>query len=348
MNVFYSPNVHTGGGAALQRELLNVTEINGETIFLLDERFDLATLKAPNKRIVKCSPTLLGRIKAELLLRKQSKTCDKVLCFHSLPPLFAVDSEVEVFFQNVNILTPSALKNAPMRIRVKNMLERYILLFFSKRVSKFIVQSELVKELLVSNAKIDEHKVLVFPFCGVADVGLQNIQCRKDQFLYVADGSAHKNHLRLVKAWVFLAKKGFFPKLVLTLGERDFLLWKKISIYIKKHNLNIENVGYINRDEVFELYKASKALVFPSFNESFGLPLLEAAANELPILASELDFVREVCSPVETFNPYSELSIARSVARFMGYKIDCLKVNTAKSFCDEFLLKNQFTIITES
>ena len=63
----------------------------------------------------------------------------------------------------------------------------------------------------------------------------------------------------------------------------------------------------------------SKALIFPSLAESFGLPLVEAQEFNKPILASELDFVRDVCSPVDTFDPKSSLSIARAVKRFLGY-----------------------------
>jgi glycosyltransferase involved in cell wall biosynthesis len=57
--------------------------------------------------------------------------------------------------------------------------------------------------------------------------------------------------------------------------------------------------------------------LFPSLGESFGLPLIEAQAMGLPILAAELDFVRDVCAPVETFDAQSAVSIARAVRRFL-------------------------------
>ncbi len=59
------------------------------------------------------------------------------------------------------------------------------------------------------------------------------------------------------------------------------------------------------------------ALIFPSKTESLGLPLIEAASAGLPIIASELDFVRDVCVPNETFDPYSSTSISRAVKRLL-------------------------------
>ena len=46
-------------------------------------------------------------------------------------------------------------------------------------------------------------------------------------------------------------------------------------------------------------------------------PLIEAAAAGLPIVASDIDVVRDVCDPVQTFDPESTASIAQAVRRFL-------------------------------
>ncbi|MEY8216185.1 MAG: glycosyltransferase, partial [Colwellia sp.] len=85
---------------------------------------------------------------------------------------------------------------------------------------------------------------------------------------------------------------------------------------------------------VNRLYEASKALVFPSLRESFGLPLIEASSAGLPIIASELDFVRDVSCPVQTFDPSSPVSIARAIARFLEIRIESGVMNTPDSFVE--------------
>ena len=36
-------------------------------------------------------------------------------------------------------------------------------------------------------------------------------------------------------------------------------------------------------------------LLFPSYDETFGLPLIEASSIGTPIVASNKDFVKEIC-----------------------------------------------------
>lgn len=52
--------------------------------------------------------------------------------------------------------------------------------------------------------------------------------------------------------------------------------------------------GALEEDDVRSLYAVSDALLFPSFGEGFGLPLLEALAHRLAIFCSDLPVHREV------------------------------------------------------
>ena len=78
-------------------------------------------------------------------------------------------------------------------------------------------------------------------------------------------------------------------------------------------------------------------MIFPSTSESFGLPLIEATHAGLPILASELDYVRDVCSPVQTFDPTSPVSIARAVKRFLAAPEPALQLRSPQEFWRELL-----------
>ena len=98
-------------------------------------------------------------------------------------------------------------------------------------------------------------------------------------------------------------------------SDRHLLSW--VEFQARTDHLLIENVGLMTRQEIDRLYCESGALIYPSTLESFGLPLLEGAAAGLPILASELDYVRDVSVPVQTFDPRSPVSIARAVKRHM-------------------------------
>lgn len=99
--------------------------------------------------------------------------------------------------------------------------------------------------------------------------------------------------------------------------------------------LNIVNLGNLPHEQVKELYAQVSALIYPSNFESFGLPLIEARQAGLPILASELDFVRDVIDPEQTFDPESAISIARAVKRFLRIEEQALPLHDASSFLSQ-------------
>jgi hypothetical protein len=67
--------------------------------------------------------------------------------------------------------------------------------------------------------------------------------------------------------------------------------------------------------------------------------LIEARQANLPVLASELDFVRDVLDPEQTFDPESSISIARAVKRFMGVNEQPLPLLDAARFLASVLAK---------
>jgi len=56
----------------------------------------------------------------------------------------------------------------------------------------------------------------------------------------------------------------------------------------------VVRVGGIGDDELATLYSGSAGMVFPSFYEGFGLPIVEAAASGAPVIASDRGAMREV------------------------------------------------------
>ena len=109
----------------------------------------------------------------------------------------------------------------------------------------------------------------------------------------------------------------------------------KIDVEIANHDLKISNIGEVSHDEIINLYRSSTALIFPSTIESFGLPLLEASQLSLPIIASEKDFVRDVCTPVQTFDPQSPISISRAIKRFLKKSKQTQQIFTSSEFLNK-------------
>ena len=136
------------------------------------------------------------------------------------------------------------------------------------------------------------------------------------RFFYPASGEPHKNHAALLNAWRLLAESGHDAQLHLTIADGSPVA--SLIAAAQRDGIAVVNHGVVAAATMRDLYASSAALIFPSSFESFGLPLLEAAAAGLAVVAAERDYVRDVVVPTETFDPESPVSIARAVRRLLG------------------------------
>jgi glycosyltransferase involved in cell wall biosynthesis len=314
--LLHAPNVHQGGGRALLLPLIRAAAPIGGTRFILDARLGVPDGVAEKDIAARVPPTMLGRFGAERILKRTARPGDTVLCFGNLPPLFRLPCRVVVFLQNRFLLQPGGLAAMSWRVRARLAMERRWLQWRRSNADGFVVQTLTMQALLRRELGVEAE---VVPFAAAASsAGLRPAQGDEWRFVYVASGEPHKNHRRLIDAWCRLAERGVRPVLSLTLDHvRDRRLIAWIESRAAAAGLKVVTSAAPEGD-VEPLYRDASALIYPSLVESFGLPLIEARALGLPIIAAELDVVRDVLDPVQTFDPHSPISIARAVMRFMG------------------------------
>lgn len=339
--IINAPNVHQGGGLSLLQALIDSLDGDFKGCLVLDERMPVPRQLPDGTIVHRVPPTIRGRLMAEWRLRKWAGAYGLVLCFGNLPPLFKLKAKVLVFVQNRYQIDQRQLKGFPFFSRFKITLERFWFTWRKKNVTQFIVQTPSMQRIIQKNFCIpaialpffDKHKN--YKRIGSLSPLTKNA---KYDFVYVASGEPHKNHIHLIEAWTLLAKEEIRPSLCLTLDENSFTeLCRQIEHKKKRFNLNIVNAGVLSKTEIQDLYRKSRALIYPSDMESLGLPLIEARCVGLPILASERDYVRDVIDPEQTFDPNSFTSIARAVKRFMGRAEQPLPLIDAKAFLDNIL-----------
>ncbi len=338
----HATNVHQGGGRTLLDALLKLPLKPGTTA-LLDARMPLPPTMPATTTVVRVKPSVPGRLLAERRLRVLARPDDVVLCFGNLPPLFDVAGHVVVFVQNRYLIDDVSLAELPFWSRLRLWVERIWFRMRAGTVDEFVVQTPSMKDTLARhllNIKTKPELCLrIQPFVSGES---QSRQAKADganessavyDFMYVASGEFHKNHRRLIEAWILLAQEGYRPSLALTIDIAEFAdLCDWIEVQKQIHHLHIENKGVLPTSQVADLYKCSGALIYPSTLESFGLPLNEARNAGLAVLAGELDYVRDVLDPDETFDPNSAVSIARAVKRFMRIEEPALQIVDAGTF----------------
>ncbi|MCU7842295.1 MAG: glycosyltransferase [Candidatus Thiodiazotropha sp. (ex Monitilora ramsayi)] len=340
--IIYAPGIHTGGGYTLLRGLLASNKLRDiPSTLVLDARSQANALKPERAEIHTIHASPLARLKAELHLKQIVRPGDTLICLHSLPPLFRLQGRTICFHQNILLLGGLSLKGYSLKTQLRLKIERLFGKFLRSRVDTYAVQTQSMKRALQAWHRRDP-KIVICPF--VPDItpsaGSTNRKPEID-FVYIADGLPHKNHLNLLEAWKLMAHKGVKPSLCMTLTTRDSDLIAQIESLSREYGLNIENRSHLTTEEIADLYDSSRALIYPSLAESFGLPLIEAQRHGIPIIASELDFVRDVCQPAETFDPSSPLSIARAVHRFLSLPEEHQAVYSADLFFQTILMQDR-------
>ncbi|MFH1684332.1 MAG: glycosyltransferase family 1 protein [Candidatus Margulisiibacteriota bacterium] len=162
------------------------------------------------------------------------------------------------------------------------------------------VKVDLVKYLKVPSSKIEVVHLAPAPFFRRIDnrdllVNVKKKYGLPDKFiLFVGGLTARKNLTTLVKAFSLAKKQGLPHKLVLCGGRRFGT--DEIADEIDRLGMREEIVftGMVPYDErLAAVYSLAEAVVLPSLHESIGLPLMEAMACGIPVVASNIPAIVE-------------------------------------------------------
>lgn len=337
----HAVNVHQGGGRNLLEGLLGALDCDDyEYVLTLDERMPLSQIERPNVSVRRIRPSIIQRVMAEVWLFRKARRGDRVLCFGNLPPLFRLQAFTSVYLQNRYLIDRVGLSGFTAWTRLRITFERLWFRYALLHANEYLVQTPSMQHLMnvLCHNRVP---VKVLPFAVgqvLAKPSRDGINASVCGFLYVASGEPHKNHRQLIEAWCILAEEDIHPRLVLTVDENAFpALCHWIDEKMKAHSLYVDNLGSVSADVVADIYANAEALIYPSTFESLGLPLIEAKQAGIPILASELDYVRDVVSPAQTFNPESAISIAKAVKRFLGMSEVVISVGSPTAFMRHLL-----------
>ena len=257
-----------------------------------------------------------------------------VLCFGNIPAPIKMCVPVYTYFHNINLLTLDEAHS--FTVKVKSWLKREVFKHYKKNTDYWLVQTSNTANELCQHLDESKDRVKFMPFYELPD-GVSEIakQPHGDDYVFVAVDVPGKSHWELLEAWQLLHQKGIDKKLHLTVQD-DSPLIEKIKD-AQKDGVNVANHGVIPFKEVFDLYKQSKAIIYPSHNESLGLGIVEAITAGCDVIGSDLPFLHSICKPSVVFNPYSAESIAEAVIK---YENGC----TSKS---ELLIRNQIDELIE-
>jgi glycosyltransferase involved in cell wall biosynthesis len=100
--------------------------------------------------------------------------------------------------------------------------------------------------------------------------------------------------------------------------------------YKLKNKEKFEFLGYVDDDVLSNLYANAYCFIYPSLNEGFGYPPLEAMNYSVPVLASPFSAIPECCGDaVIYFNPFSIKEIENRILMILDENIHALYAQRA-------------------
>lgn len=132
-------------------------------------------------------------------------------------------------------------------------------------------------------------------------------------FLLVSSKRWIKNTYRAIKAFDNLIDKGLLTKKIVLTGVND-----KVKKIVKNKDM-FHFLDYVASNELEILYKNAFCFTYPSLNEGFGYPPLEAMKFGTPVIASMITAIPEVVGDsCLKFNPFSVLELEARIIQLQN------------------------------
>ncbi len=303
----------SGGAETILRQYYrdSVMKTNDEWIFItsnieLEEAENIQLIRYPKAATSILYRFLFDYIIAPYLVRKYKP--DRILSLQNVDVPWVTVPQTIYLHQSIPFTTVKMKFSIDKRLWFYQNIYKYRIRQMLYRADKVIVQTNWMKDGCIQLAKISPEKIEVIIPRLIFDSGVVYKGDNHPKFFYPANGHYHKNHRIILEAAILLKKNGingYDITFTLTGDENENV--RMLFDKTKKEGLPIYFVGTISYSTMMEYYKEC-ILLFPSYIESYGLPLLEAKTAGCPIIAADTPFAHEILDgyPISTLFKYDD------------------------------------------
>ena len=181
-----------------------------------------------------------------------------------------------------------------------------------RRADKIIAVSEFTKDEIIKYYKINPEKIecvynaisdefLSSPTDG--EISQERLDETREKYnlpekfiLYVGTLQPRKNIPMLIEAYAKTKDSLGNIKLVICGNRNAYNYDVKIDEVLKINNLdnNVIFPGFIDEYDKKNVFQLAHVFIFPSLYEGFGIPILEAMSQNVPVLASDIPSLKEI------------------------------------------------------
>lgn len=315
---------HLTGNEVYVRNLLNCfAALDQESDFIayLSRNVDGAAAAVPSRFAREyVSPNSFVRLGVDLSRRVRQDRPDLLHVQYTAPlscPAPIIVSVHDISFLEHPEYFPWA-RVFQLRLTVRRTIERAV---------KVITPSEFSRSAIAKAYQLDSSRIAAVPL-GISPIfrplgregATAAVRKRFGVFspfvLTVGDLQPRKNQLGLIAAFEELIQAHpELPHRLVIVGKRTWFADQIVDAARRcKTADRILFTGFVDDEELLQLYNAADVMAFPSFYEGFGLPILEAMACARAVVCSNTSAMPEVANAAALlFDPASKSEIVRAL-----------------------------------
>ena len=198
--------------------------------------------------------------------------------------------------------------------------------------TQIITTSNYSKKNLIKILGSDNSISSVYQSFNFLKTSSTNYKTPENYVLHIGSFERRKDLITLVKAFKLVGD----PNLKLVLAGAQIIngsseVFDEIKKFIVQNKLESQVIlaGYVSKEEASVLYRNARIYLFPSSDEGFGIPILEALSFSLPVICSDIDVFKEVGGDyVEYFKVGDSISLSKKINLILKSKNLKQKNNT--------------------
>lgn len=207
-----------------------------------------------------------------------------------------------------------------LRQRCGAMYRRFVVPRIIKKFEHIITVSEYSKQQLVNRFNLDNNSINVIPNSIIfkkEDIILNPTYGERQNYIFHIGGEPdYKNSKSLLYAFSKLPhhiKEIYKVKMIGIRDEKVLHHYQSIATNLGIIE-SIEFLPYQSDLQINDLYKNARMFIFPSFDEGFGIPIIESFKFGCPLLCSYSSCFPEIAgNAARYFDPSDENSIAEAI-----------------------------------
>jgi glycosyltransferase involved in cell wall biosynthesis len=315
----------------LIKSLQAIDKINEYIIFVRPDRDNKCIPSAPNFKIIELRGCLFPFWEQIILPRAAEKErCDILQCTSNTGPIFCKIPIFTIIHDIIYLESISLLKKrGTWYQKFGNMYRRIIVPIIAKKSKRIITVSNFEKCVIDEYLNLGDNLVSIYN--GIGDhfykiTDKQKLESAKEKYklpdnflFFIGNTDPKKNTPNVLKAFAdYISRSQSKFKLVIVDFSENKLIQLLNQIGHPEILKYISTIGYVQNNELPAIINQCKVFLYPSLRESFGIPIIEAMACEVPVITSNTSSMPEIAGKAAVLvNPNYPTEICDAIIQIL-------------------------------